>query len=313
MTVDCKFVQEHISAWMDGELRAESKDEIQKHLDSCDKCARELTQYEELSRLARSFTLGTSSLPAWELIEKRISGRNASQEVTTSESTSKSSSYSESPWRRSRSWRTLAGVLATMAASVLLVVSTGRPWISSNQLPDHWIDEHTNVSLNLQPLLELLLNDPHASIDALRDHYTLSDLKLADADANFGRPTFLTTLWKARGLPGSASPGSTMLLSLPSCQCPKGQCTCGEGGCNCIASICQRPDGSIYLVFEQCVSQKVSFGNLPVEIVKRNGHEFEEVRFGHTLAISFDWLSGKVVVVGLRNDTEVDSLFASAL
>lgn len=314
MTIDCKFVQEHLSAWMDGELEAKSQAEVQQHLGTCDRCSLDLAHFEKLGQMARSCTVGTCSPPSWDLIEQKICSRDDDQNLIGRDPTMQSRIYGTRLFPGSRQWRAIASVFVTFAAIVLVIVSFGRLWPLHNLSKDHATTHNaSNVSLNLQPVVELFQDDPQASINALKGQFTLEDFTLAEADANFGRSTYVSTFWNDRALPGSAKPSSTVLLSLPSCPCPKGQCTCGENGCNCIASICQRPDGSIYIVFEQCQAQKVGFGTLPVENVKRNGYEFQEIRFGGTRAISFDWSSGKVIVVGLRNDSEVESLFANDL
>ncbi len=39
MRIDCKHVWEHISAYIDGEVEAELRAEIDKHLETCEICA----------------------------------------------------------------------------------------------------------------------------------------------------------------------------------------------------------------------------------------------------------------------------------
>ncbi|MEZ6091787.1 MAG: hypothetical protein R3C05_28035 [Pirellulaceae bacterium] len=208
---------------------------------------------------------------------------------------------------RSVKWSTLAGAVVVLAATVLLFaslsVSKHKNQSSSNQA--------SVAAVNLQPVLELFQRDTQAAIDALKSQFVLNDMDLADADVGFGRPTYVSMAMKDYGLPGGATVALTKTFSFPSCQCPEGHCTCGPGGCNCIACVCERPDGSTYLVFEQCKSQAISFGDLPVQIVKRDGREIQQVTVNGTKAISFNRDNGKVTVVGLRNDAEIDSLFAS--
>lgn len=311
MKIDCKFVQEHLSAWMDGELEGAFTDGVQQHLATCTSCARELVHFQKLNQLAHSFSADSSHIPLWEMIEQRMNLRTDGQVLKNCDS-SKLGSIRIKSRLGSRPWRAIFGVAACFAATVLMIVIIGRPWATNrNSMDRSAVEQATNVSLNLQPVVEQFQSDPQASIRTLKKHYNLEDLSLADADESFGRLTYVSKYWNDDALPGSATPESTMLLSLSSCQCPKGKCTCGDGGCNCVVSVCRRPDGSIFLVFEQCQSQSVSFGNLPVKIVKRNGLEVQETWFRGVSAISFDWLSGKVVVVGLRSDSEVDSLFAN--
>lgn len=167
------------------------------------------------------------------------------------------------------------------------------------------------MAVNLQPVLELFQLDTHAAIDALKSQFVLNDVDLADADVGFGRPTYVSMAMKDHVLPGGATVASTKTFSFPSCHCPEGHYTCGPGGCNCIAGNCERSDGSTYLVFEQCKLQAISFGDLPVQIVKRDGREIQQGTVNDTKAISFNRANGKVTVVGLRSDTEIDSLFTS--
>ena len=78
-----------------------------------------------------------------------------------------------------------------------------------------------------------------------------------------------------------------------------------------MACICERPDGSTYLVLEHCQSQAVSFGDLSVRLVNRGDRKIQQVMVDGTHTISFDQEGGTVTVVGLRGDTEIESLFAS--
>lgn len=50
MTDDCKYVQEKLSAYLDGVLFKQDKDLIKKHLFSCDVCRLRLEELKELSR-----------------------------------------------------------------------------------------------------------------------------------------------------------------------------------------------------------------------------------------------------------------------
>ncbi len=47
---DCKYVQEKLSAYLDGVLAKQDKDSIRKHLFSCDVCRLQLEELKELSR-----------------------------------------------------------------------------------------------------------------------------------------------------------------------------------------------------------------------------------------------------------------------
>jgi Putative zinc-finger len=302
MTMNCDMVREQLSAFMDDELSSETAAEVQLHLDVCESCAEELAQFKLLGELARVSVKSSVALPSWDAIEQRLSRTETTVRLASNDHVNGvTESY------RNVKWSTLAGAVIALAATVLLFAKL--------TTPDH--DNHSTsnqasvAAVNLQPVLELFQRDTQAAVNALRSQFALSEVDLADADVGFGRPTYVSTAMKDHVLPGGATVASTKTFSFPSCQCPEGHCTCGPGGCNCIACVCERPDGSTYLVFEQCKSQAVSFGDLPVQIVKRDGREIQQVTVNGTNAISFNRADGKLTVVGLRSEAEVDSLFAS--
>lgn len=309
MKTDCNFVQEHLSAWLDNELDMATTSHIQQHLAVCNSCAEDVNCFEKIGRLVRASSANPDFMPPWEIIEKKINVFNDSREWNKQ---AWPEIYGQRVLGRKRRWGAWAGVVAALAAFWILIIGLGKPYFAPNPLEDLRSEANiTHVPLNLEPVLATFQNDPLGSIKALNAQYELNKISLADADNSFGRSTFVSQASRSHALPGTAHPDSTLLLSLPSCPCPKGKCTCGEYGCNCIVSICQRPDGSVYLIFEQCTSQNVNFGSLAVKNVQRLGVDFQEVRHGNTRSVSFDWSFGKVVVVGLRNDSEVDSLFLS--
>lgn len=309
MKIDCLSFHEHLSAWMDGELDVEVSLLMQQHLAACELCSHEWKHFQRVDLLTGSLEVSSKCLPAWELIEEKMSELQSGQNGKRSE---RVSDEKQRLYPRSRSWKASLGMLLALTASVIAMVSLGR-FNRINRPSSQPIQNElaTKNRLHLQSVVESFENNPQASLNVLREQYELQELSLADVESNFGRATFVSAVLKDGSLPGSAEPEEIRWLSLPNCHCPKGQCACGENGCNCIVSICQRPDGSIYLVFEQCSPQDVDFGELSVELVKRNGFEFQQIRAGSTRAVSFDWASGKVVVIGLRSDSEVELLFAN--
>ncbi|MCD6416743.1 MAG: zf-HC2 domain-containing protein, partial [Planctomycetes bacterium] len=47
--MDCNLIQEKLSAYLDGELDAEGASGVQRHLEVCARCARELAELERLA------------------------------------------------------------------------------------------------------------------------------------------------------------------------------------------------------------------------------------------------------------------------
>lgn len=237
-----------------------------------------------------------------------------------------------------RYWKVVAAGVVALAAS-LLVFASLRPLSSDSQSSETQLSKSqphesqpskSNVAIstadvpttmNLQPLLEHFPHDARQALDQLSSQLatsdttsdTAADVAIEQADATFGRATFVSTAVGRHALPGQAKVTTTRLLSFPFCKCPPGQCTCGPAGCNCVACVCERPDGSTYLVLEHCQSQAVSFGDLPVRVrlINRGMQQVQEVTTGGTQTISFDQANGTVTIVGLRGDAEIDTLIAS--
>ena len=85
---------------------------------------------------------------------------------------------------------------------------------------------------------------------------------------------------------------------------------CGPGDCNCVACVCERPDGSTFLVIEQCQGQNVTFGDLPTQHVRRGVHELQMTGGEQGLAVTWTANETRKVAVGLRDLDEMDQLLA---
>ncbi len=311
MNVHCEFVRDHLSAFVDRELAADVTAAVQAHLAECEQCWQLVTQTQKIDQLARGASATKDSLPAWEPFASRLTA-NGTAQLPAVDERNQEKDLAKSANSNGISWTLIASLAVATAASIFLMITLMLPRSPTQAPTTHLPGEYsTQAYLELQPVVERFRVDPRTALDALRSQYELIEYSLTQADANLGRPTFVSHVKQTAGLPGNASPISTVVLSFPSCQCPFGECTCGEGGCNCIAIVCQRPDGSVYLVFEQCRSQTVDFGDLPVQRVWREGKEMQLVMVEDFCAVTIDWETGKVIVIGLRDDEEIAKLAAS--
>lgn len=313
---DCRFVREHLSAYMDGELAEEQVAEVAQHLDGCDACSSELAQFQQLGDMARqqakvclhpfslSGTASAAGMPSWESIANRLDDSGTSLAAGASVDQPQHQAIQS---LHSMSWKWIGGMAVSLAASVLFLIML-RP-VTNNQ-PIR-TDQASVATLNLQPLLEMFGYDSQLALDQLTRQFETKEVDLEQAEISFGRPTFVSMASRENPLPGNATVASTKVLSSPFCKCPVGECVCGPGGCGCVACVCERPDGSTYLVLEHCKSQSVSFGDLPVQLVNRDGRQIQQVTVDGTQAISFERPTGRITVVGLRGDHEITSLLAS--
>ena len=308
--MNCKQACELMSAYFDGELDSvtgESQNEARDHIASCEACAKELRSFEQLRNLAASQTDRQLTPPSWESIEARL---NHISSAAFSADTDHASTCGIKPVPRDlphkRTQLFALGGLLTLAASALLSFTLRVP----PQKEGTSTSQASVATLNLQPFMELFGTDADKAMATLASQHPTADVTLAKAEAEFGRPIFVQTSVSSNSLPGDAHLVSTKLVQFPDCKCPKGACTCGPGGCSCVACVCQRPDGSTYLVLEHCKSQSVTFGNLPVHIVKRGDRHLQQVEVEGTTAISWEHDGERLTAIGLRGSQEIDTLLA---
>ena len=298
--MNCQQVCDQLSSYFDGELEADSHAEVQQHIQQCNSCSCELASFQKLRELFQVHTseVSLAAPPSWESIAARLD--------ETNEATSRLSSPI------GNHWKTAAGVVCTIAASVLLFASLRFSLQNESASHSHSHSEQANAAtLNLQPVLAMFAQSPERALALLTDKFASASLSISELDSSFGRPTLVGSLASTDSLPSRAKVVSSRLLSFPFCSCPEGACTCGPNGCNCAACVCQRPDGSTYLVLEHCKSQDVSFGDLPTQLVSRGDQHLQQVSSSGTQAVSWERGSGRMTVIGLRNATEIETLLAS--
>jgi len=303
--MNCEQARELMSAYFDDELNGftgESQNEVRGHIASCEACAQELRSFEQLCQLAACQTTRRFTPPSWESIAARLDGASSRTLAAGSDSVDPAARDARLTWTR----RMAIGGLLTLAASALLFFSL--------RVPQHHdgtsASQASVATINLQPLIELFNTDADKAFATLASRLPTAEVTLAKVEAEFGRPTFVQTSASSNSLPGNAQLVSTKLLQLPYCKCPKGACTCGPGGCTCVACLCERPDGSTYLVLELCKSQAITFGDLPVQLVKRRDRNLQQVEANGTLAISWEQGGGRLAAIGIRGSQEIDSLLA---
>ncbi len=335
--MNCKQACEWMSAYFDGELNVSSMAlatgsdrteeladsaaplavAIREHIASCDACACELRSFEQIRQLATSQQKSLLCPPSWESMALKLDQVRGMALATDSDCDAvgmvepaasavpliAKPAASTVPLIR----RLALGGLLTLAASALLFFSLRTP----PQLEGTSANQANFATLNLQPLIELFNTDSDKAMATLVSQHPTTDVTLATAEAEFGRPTFVQNSASSNSLPGNAHLVSTKLVQFPNCKCAKGICTCGPGGCSCVACVCQRPDGSTYLVLEHCKSQSVTFGDLPVQIVKRGDRHLQQVEVQGTTAISWEQDGERLTAIGLRGFQEIDTLLAN--
>ncbi len=286
--MNCQNVYDQLSAFFDRELDNDTIARIKLHLTQCEKCSLCLKDYQQLRDIVTSRVEPAISVPGWEAISRRLDKQTALNIPHTK------------PIRDNR--RSIAGTLLVIAALLLAMLG----YLSKKPSTIDGTAQASVASIDFKPVIDLFRKDPTLALAHLSDQFSSEEVSIEKAESRLGRPVFAKTS-KA----GDAQLVSTRMLKFPFCKCPQGQCTCGPGGCNCVACICQRPDGSTYLVLEQCKAQGVSFGDLPVQIVSRGGHQLQQVSVDGLTTVSWEGNGGRLTAIGLKNEREIDTLLAS--
>ncbi len=309
--MNCEQACELMSAYFDGELESGAggtRDEVRDHLAACIDCAGKLRSFEQIRLLASSQKSGQRVPPPWEMIAVRlVEISSAASSAGTDHASIDGTKSAVSILQQMRNRRLALGGLLALAASAILFFSLR----GTSPHESRSTNQASVATLDLQPFMELFNTDSDKAMATLASQHPTTDVTLATAEAEFGRPTFVQRSASSNSLPGKAQLVSTKLVQFPYCKCPKGACTCGPGGCSCVACVCQRPDGSTYLVLEHCKSQSVTFGSLPVQIVRRKDRDLMQVEADGTTAISWEQNGERLTAIGLRGFQEIDTLIAN--
>ncbi|MEZ6080199.1 MAG: zf-HC2 domain-containing protein [Pirellulaceae bacterium] len=298
--MNCQQVCDQLSSYFDGELEAGSQAEMQQHFRQCNSCSDELASYQALRELLQLSVSKASlvALPSWESIAARLDQTDeAAPQLASS---------------MANHWKAAAGIVCAIAASVVFFASLRGTLQHDAASHNHsTLKQAGAATMNLQPVLALFAQSPELAVALLTDKFATKSLSITELDSSFGRPTLVGSLAGSGSLPSNAKVVSSQLLSFPFCSCPEGACNCGPNGCNCAASVCQRPDGSRFLVLEHCKSQDVSFGDLPTQLVSRGDLHLQQATSHGTQAVSWERETGCMTVIGLRDVAEIGTLLAS--
>jgi hypothetical protein len=197
--------------------------------------------------------------------------------------------------------RSAALSILGLAATLLVIVG----WRATHGGLDR-VSPQVAATVDYEDVFRLFEQQPNLAIDALTRRYEGQEVSTDQAEALLGyRPSI------AGGLPAHARLVSTRVLKLPQCRCADGKCTCGPGECNCTACLCQRPDGSQFVVFEQCKTQAISFGDLPRTSARHDSREVQLIKSHDRLGAT--WINGgrRLTAIGLKDEAEAKTLIAS--
>ncbi len=330
--MNCNSVQQQLSSYFDGELSEPAAMQVRQHVQSCATCQAELDGFEVVS-----LAIGTpvhGEAPPWSAVQEKLL---TDEPVSPAATVQLARPAAEGNNRRSKWIRDVMVIAGSLAASVLILAWTvGRNDVpvqvashdassmqkdasatikpsSDGVVTGHGHAGHQHAAhggevaavVDLHDTLSQHAVGTDAAMLTLASRYNGQDASLDEVVASFGRRPSIESI-----LPPSVKLVSTKLLEMPQCNCSEGECTCGPGRCNCVAAVCERPDGSTFLVVEQCRGQDVKFGDAPTQIVRRGEHELKVGKNGDALAVSWQAAGGRLTAFGLQDLEELDQMLA---
>lgn len=265
-------MKELLSAYFDGELSAEKRPQVAKHLATCRECSRELEEFRGLSVMAEGLTHPEPPAQIWQALEKQLS-------VEVDLKSKRRLRLFD--WTR----RPVARLLLATAAVALVAVG----WSGYKS----WVDvrDHQQFTAVFGQYLDEFQRDPQAAQQVLLTNYRgqLMDAEQAVQSVGY-RPVV------ADGLPDGYSAESTYVMKMPCCTCVQ---------CNC-----RRSDGTMFAIFEHDGKEPEWFGDRPENESICGGKNCTLVGLDDHFAAS--WKVGKryLTVIGARDTEEVAQLVA---
>lgn len=268
--MDCRQIQDHLSAYHDGELPEALRRSVEDHIERCSDCQAELTVFDRMSGISRGLADPEPPEQIWASIEMVLDGDPADATV------------SAATFRRSAAKRWPLGLLA--AAVVFLAF--GIVWVTSDA-PGH----HHDLAADFQQYLDHFADAPETAQNFLLAKYEGEPVDLAQAETLVGyRPAV------AAGLPKGYSLEGTYVLKMPCC--------------TCVQTICRRADGRVLAIFEHSEDQAVWCGDRPGNQVECNGQPCMLTKAQNSLLATWKSGKRQLTVVGARDLQEVGDLMA---
>ncbi|MEQ1825409.1 MAG: zf-HC2 domain-containing protein [Pirellula sp.] len=271
--MNCDWVEEQLSAYIDNELGAQERLKFESHCDQCDSCRGIVAEYQAIGTLMRKSEARVDTNSLWERVEHRLDVNRVISISTKSQP---------------KNW--VYAILAS-AASVALIWFVARNPIS-NHFDGDASHEHAALAVDFQEIIRAAKSEPKAAIAKLVSKYQGKEL---DAKATASYLGYEPAIFKS--VPKGFTRVSTHVLNMPCCKCS--------------ASICERNDGTSLIVFEHKDEQPVWFGELPSIETQCSGKSCKIIEAAGQLAVSWKNDDRQLTMIGANDIDEVNQWVAS--
>lgn len=292
--MNCEIVRARLSEYYDGELDPTSIAKFQAHLANCEVCECELSNFSTMSEMLRSAdSLASSAYPApssWELFSTRL--------VAPQPTTFLVPAFNVHPKLA------IIGAFALVASVALMVsLNTRMPPGAADHNHEHSHLGAIDIAINFEELLGDPMSKPADVFTALSKRFEGRPAAIDESESLLGYRPAIT-----QALPSDVRLISNHILKLPQCNCAVGTCSCGPTGCNCAASLCQRKDGTEFLIVEHCETQGISFGELTSQWVHEDSHDVQILTNGSQLIATWVADHRRLTAIGLSDKAEASAM-----
>ncbi len=276
--MNCDFVAEHLSAYVDKELDAAACHQLEDHVVQCDTCRGLMSQYLAMGSLMRSSERMVDTEAVWEQVSRKL------------ESSAVTLASRQSRWD---GWTKRYGVsVLAAAAAIFLLVSALRYVSSDHHDTANALHNHAELAVDFAEVFRSVRTEPQLALARLSSKYDGRELGTEEATKYLGyEPALL------KRVPKGFTRVSTHVLNMPCCKCS--------------ATICERSDGTSLIVFEHRDEQPIWFGDSPSIETQCAGIPCKIVESAGRLAVSWRNQDRQMTIVGVNDLTEVNHWVAS--
>ncbi len=269
--VNCDWVEERLSAYIDNELCSQERLAFEAHCDHCNSCSPLTAEYQAIGTLMQQSEARVDTNSLWERLEHRLDNDLVVPISTKSQP---------------KSW--VYAILAT-AASVAIIWFAAKNPTSNHGDATH---QHAALAVDFQEVIRTAKSEPEAALANLVAKYQGKELDAKATESYLGYEPAIFN-----GAPEGFTRVSTHVLNMPCCKCS--------------ASICERKDGTSLIVFEHKDEQPVWFGDLPSIETQCSGKTCTIIEAAGQLAVSWKSEDRQLTMIGAIDISEVHQWVAS--